>query len=553
MDLANPTSFRPTLLAASHMVVAGHPLAAMAGMRVLEAGGNAIDAGVATGFALNVVQPDMANLGGVAPIVIRLADGHVTTFAGIGHWPRAATRERVAEAGGGRIPVSPARWVVPAAVDSWLAALARYGTWSVAEVLDSAITLADRGVPVNAFLRHNLAQVFHTLPDATHTRAVFFPEGRMPAVGELIRQDDLADTLRRLVAAERAHGGSRVAAIKAARDAFYRGEIADRIGAFARDVGAFITAADLHAYAVEEAAPVSVGYRGRTLFCGGAWSQAPALAQMLTIVGGVDLAGLPQAEETHILIEATKLALRDRNRFYGDPRHVDVPLGRLLSASHAALLRASIRSDAAVQTPPAVVGAASPDTTYACVVDAKGNAFSASPSDSTMLMSPMVPGLGFGISDRGLQASLDPADPNVVAPGKRPRLTPSPAIMVDPQGVMPFGTPGGEVQLQAMLQFIANHIDHGMELQDAVEAPRWASFDVPATEDPHPAQPNVVLLEERAGSALAAALQARGHQLRTWPPLASLAGAICAIRRDTVSGVLRGAADPRRMSYGIGW
>ena len=553
MDLANPAAFRPTLLAARYMVCAGHPLAAMAGMRVLEAGGNAVDAGVATGFALNVVQPDMANLGGVAPIVIRQPNGRVTTIAGVGTWPRAATREQVAAAGGGRIPAGPARWLVPSAVDAWLTALERYGTWPAADALAPAIELADRGVPANDFLRHNLQIVLERRPEAIHTREVFLPDGCVPANGALIRQPHLAGTLRHLAAAERAAGGTRAAGVRAARNAFYCGEIAERIGAFAREIGAFISTADLNGYAVEECEPVVAKYRGRTLYCGGPWSQAPALAQMLRVTEGFDLQGMSEPERSHVLIETVKLCLRDRNKYYGDPNFVDVPIANLLSDSHAAALWGQIRSIASQFPPPDVVAAASPDTTYACVVDAEGRAFSASPSDSTILVSPMVPGLGFGISDRGLQASLDPSDPNVVAPGKRPRLTPSPAILVDADGVMPFGTPGGEVQVQAMLQFLVNHIDLGMDLQPAIEAPRWASFDVPATEDPHPAQPNLVQLESRAPETLSVGLRHAGHDVQPWPPLAALAGAICAIRRDSQTGVLRGGADPRRMSWAIGW
>ncbi|HEX3346506.1 MAG TPA: gamma-glutamyltransferase, partial [Acetobacteraceae bacterium] len=403
------------------------------------------------------------------------------------------------------------------------------------------------------FLRHNLRIVFDRRTEATHTREVFFPAGRVPENGELVRQPHLADTLRRLAAAEHAAGGTREAGIRASRDAFYRGEIAERVGGFAKEIGAFITAADLDGYAVEEHEPVAVPYRGRTLYCGGPWSQAPALAQMLRVVDGFDFGRMSEAERAHVLIETVKLCLRDRNTHYGDPNVVDVPLARLLSDVHAAELRGRISGIARQSAPPRLVAAASPDTTYACVVDREGRAFSASPSDSTILVSPMVPGLGFGISDRGLQASLDPADPNVVAPGKRPRLTPSPAILVDAEGVMPFGTPGGEVQLQAMLQYLVNHLDLGMDMQAAIEAPRWASFDAPATEDPNPAQPNLVQLESRAPETLSTGLRAAGHEVRHWPPLAAQAGAICAIRRDARSGVLRGGADPRRMSWSIGW
>jgi gamma-glutamyltranspeptidase/glutathione hydrolase len=274
MDLADPPSFRPALLSRRHMVVAGHPLAAMAGMRVLEAGGNAIDAGVAAGFALNVLQPDMANLGGVAPIMIhRAADRRITTFAGIGTWPRAATRERLAAAGKGRIPTGPGRWVVPAAPDAWLTALARYGTWSAGDALAPAIELAERGYPLHYFLRHNLFHISRATFESAHTREVFLPGGRVPEIGAIVRQQALAATLTRLAAAERKHGGSREDGIAAARDAFYCGEIAEHIGTFAGEIGAFITAEDLRAYHVAELPPVSVSYRGRTVHCCGPWTR----------------------------------------------------------------------------------------------------------------------------------------------------------------------------------------------------------------------------------------------------------------------------------------
>lgn len=555
MDFANAATYRPTLLGRHHMVVAGHPLATMAGMKVLEAGGNAIDAGVAAGFALNVVLPDMANLGGVAPIVLALADaGRVTTINGVGRWPRAATRERVAAAGNGRIPASPARWVVPAAVDAWLTALARYGTISAADALRSAIELADHGFPATYFTCHNLRQAQAAFASWAHNWEVFFPQDRAPEIGEPIRQRALADSLHRLADAERTHGGSRVDGIHAARNAFYKGEIAERIGAFAREVGSFLTADDLAEFSVAETPAATVTYRGHTVHGCGPWSQGPALLQMLALLDGVDLAGRDAAEAQHLMIESAKLALTDRNRFYGDPDFVDVPLDRLLSPAYTAERRAELDPDRIARRPLlAPAGAPSPDTTYVCVVDRWGNAFSAAPSDSTILVTPMVPGLGFGISDRGLQASLDPADPNVVQPRKRPRLTPCPAILSSADALMPFGTPGGEVQTQAMLQVLVNHLDLGMDLQAAVEAPRWVSYAVPSTEDPHPMQPDNVCLEDGAPADLRDGLARRGHDVQSWPRLSALAGSVCAIRRDQRTGVLAGAADPRRMAYGIGW
>ena len=561
MNLATPATFRPTLYSTRYMAVSGHPLATMAAMRILEAGGNAVDAGVAGGFALNVVQCDMANLGGVAPILLyTAANGSLTSLAGVGCWPRAVTLEKLQAASGGRIPADFRRWVVPAAVDAWCTALARYGTLPLADVLQPAIELAERGFPANYFIRHNLREAEAAIRQWEGSRSIALPRDRAPEVGEPIVQRALAGTLRRLVDAEQRQGGTRAEGILAARDCFYKGDIARTISAFAVEIGAFIRYEDLAGYAVKEEPPVCVSYRGRRLYTGGPWSQAPALAESLQILQGFDLAHSSPLDRAHLTVEALKLAMADRNAYYGDPDFVDVPLAQLTSEVYAARRRATINPERAQMSgapgpiaPGAGHEAIAHDTTYICIVDRQGNAFSATPSDSTMLVSPLVPGLGFGVSDRGLQASLDPTDPNAVAPGKRPRLTPSPALVVGDDLVMPFGTPGGDVQVQAMLQFLINALDLGLELQAAVEVPRWASFAFPATEDPHHAWPGLLRVEGRMHPEVTDGLRRRGHVVESWPDLAAPAGSVCAIRLDRTSGILAGAADPRRMSYGIGW
>ena len=555
MDMADSETTRPLIMGHRHVVSAGHPLAAAAAMRILTVGGSAIDAGIAAGFALNVLQPDMAALGGVAPIILRSAAANrVTAFAGIGTWPRAASRERLVALGGGQIPPIPYRWVVPAAVDAWLTALERYGSMSAADVMQPAIELASRGIPANYFLRFNLLQAKAMIERHPEPGGDFLPGGHVPDIAEPIRQPALAETLNHLAAAERACGGTREAGIRAARDAFYRGEIAERIDRFSREVGGFLRAEDLRSFAVEEVQPVSVPYRGCEVFACGPWCQGAAVLQMLRIVEGLDLASMDTTARLHVLAEAVKLALVDRNTHYGDPRFVDVPLDRLLSAEHGHLQRGRIRLDRALDLgEPAASGAASPDTTYVCVVDADGNAFSATPSDGTVLVGPHVPGLGFGISDRGHQTSLDHDNPNRFEPGKRPRLTPNPGLVTGAEFVMPYGTPGGEVQTQAMLQFLVNHLDLGMDLQHAIEAPRFATYAVPATESPHPAQPHLLKIEGRIPELIAADLANRGHRVVRWPDFSALAGAVCAVRFDSRTGIVSGGADPRRMAYAIGW
>lgn len=554
MSFANAQTSRPLLLGSRHMVSAGHPLAAHAALTVLEVGGNAVDAGVAAGFALNVTQPDMANLGGVASVLIHIPGRDlVTSIAGIGHWPALATLEAVKAAGNGRIPVAPQRWVVPGALDAWLKSLELYGTMSAAEALAPAIDLARNGFPVNYFLRHNLIEAA-PLWTGWHNAAVYLPDGKVPEEGELLRQAVLAETLERLVAAEKAAGGSREKGIRAARDCFYRGEIADIAGRFSEEVSGFLRASDMAAYEAAEEPVLSVTYHGRRFFGCGPWSQGPTLLQMLKMAQRYDIAALPEAELHHLLIEIAERALHERNRHYGDPRFNDIDTDWLLSDAHAAELTDGLdpyrrTADNDVLPRP---GRRSPDTTYVCVIDRHGNAFSATPSDSTILVTPMIPGLGFGLSDRGLQASLDPADPNCVAPGKRPRLTPNPGLMIGPEETMVYGTPGGEVQTQAMLQFLIHHLHRGANLQAAVEEPRWASYGVPATEDPHPATPGLVYVEEPLNEQIGARLKQLGHDSKAWPRQAALSGGICAVGRNAKTGVLSGAGDPRRMSYAMG-
>jgi gamma-glutamyltranspeptidase/glutathione hydrolase len=548
MRLADPVTTRPTLGGLRHAISAGHPAATMAGLRILEAGGTAADAAVAAGFVLHVVQCDMANLGGVCPILAHDgASGAVTAYAGIGAWPQAVSLEALRSAGQGRIPASPQRWVVPAAVDAWLTLLSRQGTMSVADVLADAIAIARRGFPSNYFIRNNLAQLAPGIPPDADNHRIFRPGGVVPPEGAPIRQPALADTLQRLVDAERGPG-SREDGIRRARDAFYRGDIARLIDAYARDCGAFLRYSDLAEYEVAVEPALSVHLDGVEVFGCGPWCQGPALLQIVAMMD--HLGPCDGAERAARLLACVRTALEDRNRYYGDPRHVDVPIGRLLSPEHALarLAEAGVRDVTPEPSAPDRIDALTPDTTYLCAVDRWGNAVSATPSDSTIIFTPMIPGLGFGVSDRGHQASLDPANPNCVAPGKRPRMTPNPSLARGRDFLLAFGTPGAEVQVQAMAQFLWSHLRDGLSLQAAIEAPRWATYDVATTEDPHTRQPGLVCIESRAGAEVREGLSSRGYQVAEWAPYAALAGALCAVRREA-DGRVSAAADPRRLAY----
>jgi gamma-glutamyltranspeptidase/glutathione hydrolase len=278
---------------------------------------------------------------------------------------------------------------------------------------------------------------------------------------------------------------------------------------------------------------------------------------MLNILRGIDLArmGHNSLDYAHVVTEAMKLAFADRERYYGDPKFVDVPLEMLLSDAYADSRRALIRADrawieASSSTADATAVGAH-DTSYICVVDKEGNVFSATPSDPSY-DTPVVPGTGLCPSSRGSQSWADPAHPSSVAPGKRPRLTPSASLAILPDGsAMPMGTPGGDVQAQAVLQAFLNMTVFGMNPQQAVEAPRFATYSFPDSFEPHGYSPGALYVEDRVPQSVRDALAARGHRIHEWPAFVWRAGAVCTLRKDR--GVIAAAADPRRPCYAVGW
>jgi gamma-glutamyltranspeptidase/glutathione hydrolase len=553
-----------------HMVSAGHSAAAHAGFLILEAGGNAVDAGVAAGLALGILHSDIVNVAGVAPIMIRLAEtGEVVTIDGLGVWPAAASAAYFRQNHGGAIPPGLLRTVTPAAPASWIAALDRYGTMSFGEVASTAIRLAREGFPVHPtmaeFVGSHVAD-YRQFPD---NAALYLPGGRPLALGDRLIQTDLAATLQFMADEERAQAAAgRRAGLAAARAAFYRGDIARAIAGYHRDNGGWLTRQDLSDYQVRFEQPVRSRFRDAEVYTCGPWCQGPVLGQILALLEGVDLAALGHNSPAyiHFLTEAMKLAFADREATYGDPAHVDVPLDRLLSAAYAADRRRAIDPTRATPgmpepgigtiAPPAPARAAppsSPDTSYVAVIDRHGNAFSATPSD-TSYDTPIIPGTGLCPSSRGSQSFTREGHPSELGPGRRPRLTPNPAMLVlDGGGVMPFGSPGGDVQTQSMLQVLVNLLAFGMDLGSAVEAPRFASYSFPSSFEPHEYWPGRLMVEGRISSATLDHLRMLGHDAILWPDFAAQAGAVCAVLRDGSSGMLLGAADPRRSTHTVGW
>lgn len=543
-------------------VAAGHPLASEAAAAVLTAGGNAIDAGVAAGFCLGVVHPDMVSVAGVAPLLVHLARSRETfQVSGVGPYPRAATLDYFRRLGN-EIPVGLPRTVVPAAPDVWCTALERWGTMSFADVIRPALEHAERGFPVSRFSAFQMTMHADKYRRWPSSAALYLKDGRGFRVGERLVQKELADTLRRMANAEARAGGSRAAGVRAARDEFYRGETARRIAEFHRAHDGPLAAADLADFHVEVAPALTGTFGGWQVAVCGFWCQGPVLLQLLNLLDGIDLKSLGHnsPEYLHRLAETVKIAFADREAHYGDPSFVKIPAERLLSKAYAAERRALVRDRAWREMPPAgerrealpLAGGSteSLDTSYVAVVDADGNGFSATPSDPNV-DSPVVEGVGCVVSPRGSQGWLDPAHPSVVAPGKRPRLTPAPAMLLrDGALVMPFGTPGGDVQQQAMLQVLLNTLVFDMPLQDAVEAPRVASRSFPDSFWPHVFAPGKLEVERRVPAATRAALAARGHDVVEWPDWEWRAGAVCAVR-IAEDGARWAGADPRRGSHAI--
>ncbi|MFC3028924.1 MULTISPECIES: gamma-glutamyltransferase family protein [Roseomonadaceae] len=562
---------RETVSGTRHAVSAGHYLASAAGFAVLEAGGNAVDAGCAAGLALGVLHPDLVSIAGVAPITLRTAAGMVETIAGVGPWPAATDAQFFQREHGAKMPAGVLRTVVPAAPCAWITALQRHGSMGFAEIAEHAIRFAAEGFAVYPLLAENIANHAAEYRRWPQNAAIYLPNDRAPEEGELFVQADLAATLRFMVDEERAaraRGADRVAGLEAARDAFYRGDIARRMADFIQAEGGWLSRDDLAAFRCPVLPPVSVQWRGRQIFTGGPWCQGPTLLQALRMAERAGLAELPHnsPDYLHLLAEVLKIAFADREHHVGDPDFVDVPLAEMLSDAHVAARVAAIdpaRAHPGMMAPligrgqavPPASEAADPPveagTSYVAVVDRWGGAFSSAPSDASW-SSPVVPGLGFVPSNRGSQNRTDPAHPAGLAAGRRPRLTPMPALALGADGsVMPFGSPGNDVQPQALLQVLMNLFVHGMSPQAAVEAPRVASYAFPGTSAPHDHFPARLAVESRIPEATRDALAARGHVIRLWPERTWLAGCVELVRKDPARGLISAAADPRRPAAAI--
>ena len=576
-----PPTMRPEILGRHGVVAAGRHYSVEAGVRILQERGNAVDAGVASVFAASVAEISHFGFGGEAPTMIYDAKTHeVIVISGQGPAPKAATPALFAAKGkvDGNGPLGA---TIPAVLDAMAIALQAKGTMRLEQVMQPAIELAD-GFPMYPFLRDHLVREQAATEQYEWSAKTYYPAGRIPEVGEIFRQPNLARTLRAIVRAEKkaiAQGHDRIAAIGAGRDAFYKGDIGRRIADADRAAGGVFSYDDLAGFHGQIEKPLVTSFHGYDVYKPGAWNQGPALLETLNILDGLDLSamGANSANYIHTVHEAIKLAYDDRNAFYGDPAFVKVPMAGLLSKPYAAERRALIgrtaaldhrvgdpyRFDPDVKAPATrylphsqgTKAAGAPgDTTCVDVVDKDGNLFSATPSSGWLLGGAFVAGdTGVPLSNRMQVFDLDPLSPNVLAGGKRPRTTLTPTIVLkDGKPFLAISTPGGDSQDQQILNVLLNIIVFGMPIQQALEAPRFNSLHPFASFDNHESLPGVLEIEDRVPAQVRDELTARGHSLRVIGPY-SMSTGVVAVGVDPKTGALRGGADVRRERYIFGW
>jgi len=564
-------------------VAAGSGYATDAGMRMYYAGGNAVDAGVATIFAAATTEYSHVGWGGEAPILIRTKDGKVHSIAGVGTMPKLATadfyRNRLLQPGEvleapdknglkGVIPVAGLMAaVVPSLPDAALTALREYGTKSFSEVVEPALELAD-GSAIDEQRANSVyaSREFFTLWPTSMKH--FMPEGHVTPPGEIFHQPDLAGSIRGMVAAEKAalaKGATRVAAIDAVRDYFYRGEIAKKIDAFNKANNGLLRYEDMAAFRLKPEDPVSTEFQGARVYKPGFWSQGPAMLETLNMLSSYDLAPMKQnsAEYIHTLVEALKLAYADRDTYYGDPKFSKIPEAELLSMKYAESRRKLIGERASQTFRPGSIGPNPPqhpsleniartkidaflmahDTTCVDTIDASGIMFAATPSGG-WLPSVIAGDTGIPLTERAQSFLLVRGSPNELAGGKRPRVTLSPTLVTHGDGTPWFvlSTPGGDNQEQALMQIMFNVMIFHQNAEQAIEAPRFETRHLVSSFDNHAMNPGDLQLDDRTPQSVIQDLANRGHKVGTRPKWSS--GSAPGMVRVTPGGVIEAGADP---------
>jgi gamma-glutamyltranspeptidase/glutathione hydrolase len=589
---------RPELAGTFGMVASTHWLASAAGMAVLEQGGNAFDAAVATGLVLQVVEPHLNGPGGEVPVIgFDVASGQAFVLDGQGPAPAAASIDAFARLGLELVPgTGLLAACVPAAFGTWMLLLARYGTLRLRDVMQYAIGYAERGYPMLAAASSAIAAVAPTFAEHWPGSAEIYLADGVPAAGSRFANKPLAAVYSRILAdAEQAAAG-REEQIEAARRAFYEGFVAEGIAAYldgaevmdvtGRANKGLLTGADLAGWRASVEPPVTLDFHGLTVCKTGPWGQGPVFLQQLALLDGLGIENSRpgSAEFIHVVTEAAKLAFADREAWYGDPRQSAVPLAELLSADYAKARRGLVGERASAELRPGSPGGAVPrlpgfavpaemlaagagagageptlsatggglsapelgpgDTCHLDVTDRFGNMVSATPSGGWLQSSPVVPGLGFCLGTRAQMFTLTPGLASTIAPGRRPRTTLSPSLALrGGEPYLAFGTPGGDQQDQWSLAFFLNHVLYGMNLQEAIDAPAFHTDHFPSSFYPRASQPGSLAIESRAGADVIADLRSRGHLVDARPPWSL--GRLSAVARS--GGFLYAAANPRGM------
>jgi gamma-glutamyltranspeptidase / glutathione hydrolase len=604
---------RPELAGTFGMVASTHWLASAAGMAVLEKGGNAFDAAVAAGFTLQVVEPHLNGPGGEVPVIGHDARrGETFVVCGQGTAPAAATIDAYTDLGLDLVPGSGLlAATVPGAFGGWLLLLREYGTLRLRDVLGYAIGYAQAGYPLVPAISWSIASVADLFREHWHSSAeVYLPDGGVPAPGSLFANRALAATYERILTEAEAASDDRDAQLEAARRAWYDGFVAEEIAKFAAtavmDVTGerhrgLLTGHDLATWRARLESPVSYDYRGLTVCKTGPWGQGPVFLQQLALLSGYDLTDLAPGtpEYIHLVTESAKLAFADREAWYGDPEFTDVPLDDLLSAGYNDERRKLIGETASMELRPGHPAGREPelpgfathsfgmtgfdpleegrrgsgdpgidpatgeplgraphaqarrgDTCHLDVADRWGNVVTATPSGGWLQSSPVIPSLGFCLGTRGQMFTLTPGLPATIAPGKRPRTTLTPTLALrDGEPCLAFGTPGGDQQDQWTLAFFMNHVNFGMNLQQAIDFPAFHSAHMPSSFYPRQASPGRLDVESRVGADVVEELRRRGHDVHVQPPWSL--GRISAVARR--GGLLHAAANARGMQgYAVG-
>jgi len=579
-DAESVEAMRPRVMGTHGVISSGHYLATTAGMEAFKLGGNAFDAGVSAAMALKVTKMGYAGWTGVAPLILYSAsEDRVVTRVGAGFSPKLATRDHYLTHG--KTPINIA--LIPADVDVWLETLVRYGTFSFSEASRWALDVAEGGYHLYKHQKGLLDLQHEQIASYPYNVDFWFPNGLgRQAIGDRMVNRDLGKLIRYMADAERralADGASREVGIRAARDAFYKGEPARAAAEYyTGHEDGLVRYEDLAEYESKWTAPLHTTFRGYDVYVCDGWSQGPRLVLFLNMLESFDLdaLGYNTADYIHVLSQVIELGMADSHKYVGDPDFTDTPEGLYTKEYGRMRARLVDRDRAFPDMPPwgdpanmrniatdspevfARVethedAALLPDTTSLNVMDGAGNVFSMTESDGHMV-TPMIPGWGFGLGGRAGQFNLDETLGNVVAPRKRPRNTNNPVlVMKDGKPFLGMSTPGGDQQAQAMLQVFLNVAVWGMSPEHAVDQPRFGTYNFPPTGSEVNDNPGLLQVESRVPASTLESLRAKGHDVKTWGLWNWKTGALTVSYRDPKTGLMIAAGDVRRETSSLAY